>query len=325
MKSAGNYNAEGPFWGSFAFRMVNVQRPQVEKPALILGVDGGGTKCQARLYTLAGKVLGSGKSGPANVRFGLEESFASIFDAARQCLSEAGLPGRERERIVACLALAGVSEPSERAAAEKYPHPFLRVVITTDAHAACVGAHAGRDGGVIVAGTGAIGWAVIQGRQYRCGGWGFPISDEGSGAWLGCEIIQRTLSAFDGRIGWSPASHAVFEHFQSDPHAIVRWLTHAKPRDFAHFAPLVVEHAEAGDESAAELMRLAASHVDTLALRLTEVGARKLALAGGLAPKLEPWLSAATRMKLVAPAGDAIDGATRLARAEAEALSLLSG
>jgi glucosamine kinase len=297
----------------------------VEKPVLILGVDGGGTKSQARLYTLAGKVLGEGAAGPANVRFGVEESFSAIFDAARQCLSAGGFSGMERGRIVACLALAGVSEPCERSAAKKHPHPFLRVIITTDAHAACVGAHAGRDGGVIIAGTGAIGWAIIGGREYRCGGWGFPISDEGSGAWLGCEIIRRTLLAFDGRMAWSAVSHAVFEHFQSDPHAIVRWLNHAKPRDFAALAPLVVDHAEAGDRVAADLMLLAASHIDALAARLTALGAPKLALAGGLAPKLEPWLASTTRTRLVQPAGDAVDGAFRLARAEAEALSLING
>jgi glucosamine kinase len=297
----------------------------VEKPALFLGVDGGGSKCQARLYTSAGKLLGSGVGGPANVRFGLEESFSSIFDAARQCLFAAGLSAADRGRIVACLALAGASEPSERAAVKRHPHPFLRVIITTDAHAACVGAHAGRDGGVVIVGTGSIGWAVIGGRQYRCGGWGFPISDEGSGAWLGCEIIRRTIAAFDGRCGWTPALHAVFELFQSDPHAIVRWLNDAKPRDFARFAPVVVDHADAGDEAAVELMGLAASHIDALAARLIGLGAPKLALAGGLAPKLESWLSSATKARLVLPAGDAVDGAFRLARAKAEALSLLSG
>ena len=314
-----------PFGVPLRSRLEPFEATRVEKPALILGVDGGGTKCRARLYSSVGELLGEGTAGPANVRFGIEESFSAISDAARQCLSAAGLSWTERSRIFACLALAGASGPSERANVKRHPHPYLRAIITTDAHAACVGAHAGRDGGVIIAGTGAIGWAVIGGRQYRCGGWGFPISDEGSGAWLGCETIRRTLLAFDGRIGWSPLLDAVFDHFESDPHAIVRWLTHAKPRDFAGFAPFVVQHGEAGDQVAAELMRLAASHIDGLATRLIGLGAPRLALAGGLASKLEPWLASATRSWLVPPIGDAVDGAFRLARAEADVLSLLSG
>ena len=42
------------------------------------------------------------------------------------------------------------------AAAKQYGHPFRTAVITTDAHAACIGAHGGKDGGVIIAGTGAV-------------------------------------------------------------------------------------------------------------------------------------------------------------------------
>jgi glucosamine kinase len=126
-------------------------------------------------------------------------------------------------------------------------------------------------------------------------------------------------------MGWSPVLHAVFDRFRSDPHAIIRWLNHAKPRDFAALAPLVVEHSDAGDPVANQLMRLAASHIDSLAGRLIAWGAPKLALAGGLSPKLEPWLAGSTRSRLVHPAGDAIDGAFQLARAEAEALALING
>ena len=58
-------------------------------------------------------------------------------------------------KSVACLALAGASEPTYLAAAQSYPHPFRRTIVTTDAHAACLGAHGDNDGGVIVAGPAA--------------------------------------------------------------------------------------------------------------------------------------------------------------------------
>src|SRR5579863_2896736 len=112
---------------------------RVEKTALILGVDGGGTKCRARLYSSVGELLGEGTAGPANVRFGIEESFSAISDAARQCLSAAGLSWTERNRIIACLALAGASGPCERTNVKRRPHPYLRAIITTDAHAAWSG------------------------------------------------------------------------------------------------------------------------------------------------------------------------------------------
>jgi glucosamine kinase len=285
---------------------------------LLLGIDGGASGCRARLCTLAGDRVGEGAGGPANIRLDLEQSFASILEAASQCLDEAGMSARDLERTVACLALAGLTEAGWRKVAVQQPHPFRKAVFVPDAQAACVGAHGGRHGGIVVVGTGSIGWAQLNGRQCRVGGWGWPISDEGSGAWLGGEALRQALWAHDGRIPWTELLVALFARFRSDPEAIVRWMTAAGPRDFATLAPEIVAHAAAGDGVAAELMRLAGQHVDALAQRLIACGAERLSLVGGLAASIEPWLAPRTRRRLSAPLGDAVDGALQLAREAAE-------
>ena len=197
--------------------------------------------------------------------------------------------------------------------------PFQHTLITTDAHAACVGAHRGRDGGIVIAGTGSVGWAIIGGGQYRVGGWGLALSDEGSGAWLGREAMRRVLWAYDGRIAWTGLLTRLFEEFNRDPHAIVRWAATANPADFGRLAPVVVEHSARDDRSAIELVRQAAQQIDSLAMRLVSLGAEQIALVGGLAPFLEPRLARETRLHLVAPEGDPLAGALQLARAEAAA------
>lgn len=294
------------------------ERTILTPDALLLGVDGGGTKCRARLCALSGTRLGEGVAGPANIRFGLEESLAAVLQAAGQCLRQAGLSSADLPRIIAGLALAGASEPADLAAVQAFGLPFGRTTVTTDARAACIGAHGGGDGGVIVVGTGTIGWAELGGGQYRIGGWGPPVSDEGSGAWLGCEALRRVLWAHDGRIAWTALLSALFAQFDRDPHAIVQWAFEALPRNFAGLAPAVVEHARQADPVAAELMRLGAGHLDALAARLVALGADRLALVGGLAPAMEEWVSHATRAHLVPPAGDELDGALQLARIAAE-------
>jgi len=265
-------------------------------------------------------MLSEGTAGSANVRLGVEQSFASVHEATVQCMSGAGLSSRDFDRVVACLALAGATEPSQLEAARAREHPYRKAVFVTDAEAACIGAHGGRNGGVIVIGTGSIGWAELNGRQYRVGGWGWPISDEGSGAWLGCEALRRALWAYDGRIAWTPLLRSLFARFRSDPHAIVAWMTGALPKDFASFAPKIIEHACANDPVAVELLRLAGGHIDALARMLVAVGAGRLSLVGGLAASIEPWLADATRRHLVAPRGDALAGALQLAREAAESL-----
>src|SRR5579872_20289 len=275
---------------------------------LLLGVDGGGTRCRARLADMNGATLAEAVGGPANIRFGLEESLATVFCAGARCLAAAGLSHQDSHRIIACLALAGASEPAYSSAAAQHPHPYRDVLLTTDAQAACVGAHQGSDGGIVIVGTGSIGWAELGGQHVRVGGWGLAVSDEGSGAWLGREALRRVLWAHDGRMQWSPLLTILFGHFQSDPHAIVRFSTDARPRDFAALAPDVVDSATADDPVAIELMRRAGSHADALARGLIARGAGRLALMGGLARMIEPWLAEDTRQHLVTPKGDALEG-----------------
>ena len=82
----------------------------------------------------------------------------------------------------------------------------------------------------------------------------------------------------------------------------------------------VGDHARDDDPVAIELMRTAAAHIDSLAARLIALGVPQLALVGGFAAALQPWLAPQTTSLLIRPAGDAVQGALTLARAAAEAL-----
>jgi glucosamine kinase len=111
----------------------------------------------------------------------------------------------------------------------------------------------------------------------------------------------------------------MFVKFQSDPHAIGQWASQAKPRELAALAPIIVDRVAERDSTAVELISMAASHIDALAARLLALGAPRLALMGGLAGPVEPWLAGETRSHLVSPNGDALDGALRLAATAATA------
>ncbi len=82
----------------------------------------------------------------------------------------------------------------------------------------------------------------------------------------------------------------------------VRWTATATPRDYGDLAPVVIDHAGRGDGAAIDLVRHAAGHIDSLVGRLSRVGARRIALVGGLAASIEAYLPAATRQRLVTPA-----------------------
>ncbi|HLY06831.1 MAG TPA: BadF/BadG/BcrA/BcrD ATPase family protein [Rhizomicrobium sp.] len=281
---------------------------------LFIGVDGGGTGCRARIADAGGRVLGAGHSAPAAVRLGLERSLAAVLAAARAAAANAGLPSNALARLYAAVGLAGIGRKSVLGQLKARPHPFRAVTYVNDATIACIGAHGGRDGGIVIVGTGSVGLARKDGREIRVGGYGFPVSDEGSGADLGLRAIRCSLRSSDGRIAPTPLTRAIMAHFADDPFEIVAWADHATATDYAHFARLVMDHAESGDSVAREIVANAAREADALARRLIAQGVARIALVGGVARRMEPWLAEDVRRSLVPAQGDPVDGALFLAR-----------
>ena len=280
---------------------------------LFLGVDGGGTGCRARLETADGKVLGQGRSGPASMRFGFAAAFYSIITAAQQAVRESGLGEAAYPRIHAGIGLAGTGTRGARRALDNWEHPFASACFEGDGYMALLGAFAGGDGGIVVCGTGSIG-ITWRGQTLRVGGYGFPVSDEGSGADIGLNALRTALRTLDGRVPPTPFTEEVLAKFSHDPVEIVDWLDRASSTDYATLAPMVVHHAAAGDAGATALMKQAASQIADLAAALVKKGAPKVALVGGLADVMRAWLPDHIQPDIVAPAGDAMAGGIILAK-----------
>lgn len=284
---------------------------------LFVGVDGGGTGCRARIEDEDGNVLGSGIAGAAALRFGIERSFAAVLTACRAALAEASLPDEALGATIAGIGLAGMGRKGVREKLIAYPHPFRAVAYVGDATIACIGAHQGRDGGIVIIGTGSIGYAVVGGREVRVGGYGFPISDEGSGADLGLHAVRLALRAHDERNVASNLTRAVMARFDDDPFEAVAWMDKATATDYATFAPMVMRHADDGDPVGRRIVRDAAEQIDGLVRRLVECGAPRIALLGGLASPMQAWLAPDVQRRLAPVEGDAVDGALLLARRSA--------
>jgi glucosamine kinase len=286
----------------------------MEDEPLFLGVDGGGTSCRACIADAAGSRLGEGRAGSANSRLGLEQVFKEIVAACRAALAEAGLPPETISRLHAGVGLAGLNLESERAKVTAHPHPFATMLADGDAYIACLGAHAGADGAILIVGTGSCGLGIVGGRTFLVGGWGFQVSDQGSGAIMGREVVRQALLAHDAVIPATPFARAVMARFDGDPEQVVLWGDRAKPADYAALAPLALEHAAGGDVLASAIVEAAAEEVAKLIRALCAAGAPNVALVGGLAGPIAPWLPADVGAVLIQPKGDALDGALLMAR-----------
>jgi glucosamine kinase len=290
-----------------------------DRAQFYIGVDGGGTSCRARIEDAKGRLLGQGAAGPAATRLGADRSIQAVRTASEAAAIDAGLPLAALAQASAGVGLAGIDRKGAREALLGFSHPFRRLIYASDANIACLGAHGGQDGAIVVLGTGSVGFARVKGRELRIGGYGFPISDEGSGAELGLEAVRLTLRAHDGRVTTTPFLLEVMRRLGPDAPALVAWAEQATATEYASLAPIVLGYAEAGDPFAEEIVAESARHVGVLIRSLVEFGAPRISLLGGLAPRLVRWLSPDFLHFLSPPEGDAVAGALLLARREESA------
>lgn len=281
---------------------------------LFLGIDGGGTSCRARLADRSGRVLGEGTGGSANITTGYDRALASILAAARAALAAAGLSETDLSRTRAGFGVAGGNAPKAAADLLAWASPFAAQAVASDAEIACMGAHGGRDGGaILILGTGSQGVVKAAGAFRTVGGWGFAVGDQGSGAILGRAAARRALLGHEGVYPSSAFTRVIMARFSEDPAAMLAWGLAAAPRDWAALAPLVFDHAAAGDPVATELVQRSAADIAAVLDRLVALGADRICLMGGVAAPQRRWLPARFDSLIGEPEGDALDGALRLA------------
>ena len=280
-----------------------------------IGVDGGGTSTRARVVHRSGVVVGEGRAGPSGLMQGVEQAWRHIGQAIQAAVAGRLQPGwapPERAHCALGLGLAGASVPEWFAQCLAADPGYGRVVLATDAHTALLGAHAGKPGALAIMGTGAVGLALgADGQTRTTGGWGFPSGDEGSGADLGLHAINLTQRAVDGRLEHGPLTRAVLAQIGGTPERLLAWCTAATQFSYATLAPLVFDH-EASDVHAARLVERARISLESLLQALDPGHSLPLVVAGSIGQRLVPRLPAMVSGALVAPQGDAMDGALAL-------------
>jgi glucosamine kinase len=236
------------------------------------------------------------------------------MEAAETAASKAGLTAADFGRMQAGIGLAGLGRRGAKAALDDIAHPFASVVFISDGLAACLGAHSGADGAIVVAGTGSVGVGLIDGREIRLAGYGFPVSDEGSGADIGLQVVRLALRAADRRGELTPLLSEVLGAFDHDPYQAVAWSEEARATDYAAFAPIVMRHANQGDPVGRRIVERAADAIGDLLDLFLARGIDRLSLVGGLAEAISPWLTPDLRARLRRPDADATAGALLVAR-----------
>ncbi|MFT4574141.1 MAG: glucosamine kinase [Marinomonas primoryensis] len=282
---------------------------------LYIGVDGGGTFCRARLVNGEGTVLGEAVAGSGNPRIGIEAAWQNITNACLEACHQGNIDPNDYSKITLGLGLAGANQPLEQELVIAQSSPFGRRYLLTDAHSACLGAFDGQDGALLILGTGSCGVFYQNERFHIVGGWGFPLSDQGSGARIGLSALEHSLAALDGITPTSPMTDSINAEFSLSPEEYVLFQNRQPlPKEYGAFAIQVFEFALQKDSVALKIIYEQVVWISQYLDCLIAKGAKQIVLAGGVSDVIQAYLPKHYLTYLCESKGDAMAGAILMAK-----------
>lgn len=237
-----------------------------------IGIDSGGTKTA---FTLFDEDL----TRIDSLRLGTTHFQQAGYDGMERLLVQ-GISELARRNGVDEFGLgfgiAGFGEEAE--VAERIREGVARVAdgrpytLVNDGEAALAASLALGDGIVLVSGTGSIAFGTCAGREGRCGGWGYQVGDEGSGWWIGKQMLAAFSRESDGRAPRGALHDIVMDELGlGEEFDIIGYARDVLTEDrtkIAALSRLVARAAEAGDAEATAIFEAAARELASLAVVL---------------------------------------------------------
>lgn len=230
---------------------------------LYLGIDGGGTKTTCAVgddTSIRATATGPGSNV---IRLGEAQARAGLCAAISQACCDAGISPLRIQS--ACVGAAGASNSDVNATVKAIVRSILpnaEVSVVGDmviAHEAALHSHPGV---LVIAGTGSIAYGRnAAGDTARAGGWGFAVSDEGSGQWIGRTAVSETLRAFDANRRTSLLDRIIGSWQLGSRDDLVRHSNTSPPPNFSDLFPVVQKTAEEGDALASSILSRAGTEL----------------------------------------------------------------
>lgn len=243
-----------------------IRRDRTTLMSIFLGIDGGGSQTSCAIGDET-SLLGSGSGEGSNVlRVGEAQARKSIASAIHQACAAAKVTPKQIKRT--CIGVAGGARPEITEIIRRILSELVsgEIEVVGDMVIAMEAASDGGLGVVVIAGTGSIAYGRnAAGQTVRAGGWGFAISDEGSGHWIGRSAVSAAMRVCDeGKSG------GLLENIMKTWGVITREqmivVSNASPPpDFAGLFPAALAAADAGDPSAHDILAQAGVELATLA------------------------------------------------------------
>ncbi len=270
-----------------------------DRPAVLLGIDCGGSHTRRRRGDRQGRALARAEGpGSAMRPGGAERSAAVILDVARRAATQAHVTLPATIAFVGAAGAGRAPEQAALAAAIASVGVATRVDVRGDIEIALAAAFGDGAGVLVNAGTGSIAYArTPDGKLHRAGGHGWQLGDEGGGYWLGRRALAAAARAQDGLEESSTLLERLLvalglETFDD----LIRWTATATPAQVAALSPHVLNAAQEGEAVAQRAVEAAAVElaqlVQILVRHFPGNDPIRVATAGGLLRVGSPLLVA---------------------------------
>ena len=224
-----------------------------------IGIDGGGTKTKFDLFDSDKNSIASITTPtihPAQASF---KEVVSVLNTAKEKLL-ANINDRDYVlKVGAGLGGYGINAEYRKKLEDEFSTVFDEFKLYSDAYAAMLGALAGEDGILMIAGTGSIALAKIGDETFRCGGFGYRYGDEGSAYSIGKALISMALKEADGRLDKSVISDIVEDYFDNISFNMIATSDFSRDK-IAGLAAAASKYVD-GSESVRDIFFAAASEI----------------------------------------------------------------
>ena len=259
----------------------------------VIGIDAGGTKSRACAFDLQGNLLCCQVTGQGNFLSDFNHAWDHVISAADACITYMGKSPKYLALGAAGLYGSGLEYSLEENLKNRYGCSAKAV---DDGTMALYGTLKGKDGILVIAGTGSVVYGKSGGTILRIGGWGQILDDRGSGYEIALNGLKELVRGYDaGRKMSLMEKELLNQTGCSSIHGLPAYLKNASKRDVGALARTVLLHSEKGDEEAGRILSNAGQNLAEMAMNAAkrlELEKPTVAVSGSILKKCQPVLEA---------------------------------
>ena len=223
--------------------------------------------------------------GCSVIRLGEQKAREALHAAVHQVCAAAKISPDQISAV--CIGATGAARPEIAGKIRSILAELVsgampaKIEVVGDTIIALEAAFGAGPGVVAIAGTGSIVYGRdAAGHTTRAGGWGFAVSDEGSGYWIGRRAISVILSTHDQGLETALTAMVLQAWKLKTLDELVQHANSTPPPEFPRLFPVVLRAGDEGDSVARDL--------------LADAGAKLAELTATVIRRLASGASAAT-------------------------------